>query len=185
MSGDTKLPDALAVVSEVYEHGEQRAAQFGRNIKFHDLETLWTWRVALAGIVSAARQLLAEVDTGIAEELGEGGAVVFDGKLIRFKQSGSWKAIDAEALWEFLGEDARHCFRPEDIRITSLRAIATKRERDPRVIVDSLMDYEKGDPKVEVMPVNSTKAPKYAATMKPGEIRKGKPKKAPATQGRL
>lgn len=189
MSEQARLHDALAVISEVYEGGgDHRVGQFGGNIKFQDLETLWAWRVALAGIVSAARSLLSQVDQNIAEELGEGGSVVFDGKLIRYKAGGCWKAIDADALWDFLADDARHCFRTDDIRITGLRAVATKRGRDPKVIVDSLMDYEKNDPRVEVMPVNSPKAPKYAAGMKPGEVKRGKPKATKVvadSQGRL
>lgn len=163
-----------------------------------DLEQLWADRVALSGLIQAARAYQAAVDHELAQRIGEGGSLRMDDSLIRYKPSGAWKVLDPDSFFDYLAEDIRECFRADDFRVSSVRACIQRRlenemagadpediKKRTKVVLDSLIDYDEGDPRVEVMPATSPKAPKYAAKMQHGEHRPGRKKPAPAQQGAL
>lgn len=139
---------------------------------YESLQQMWEVRRACETIAAAARKLRAEADSWLAEYL-DGRSARMDDFLVRAKPTRKLIVMDPPTFWDFLGDDARECFRPEQVRITSLKAIAEKRGQDPRVVVDSLIDYERGDVALEAVPLS--KAPKFASEMQHGQIKDRKP----------
>lgn len=137
------------------------------------LEELWELRCAIGTITSAARKLLKAVDADITEVL-DGNVVRFDDSFVKVAPKRTLEVYNAEGLFDWLGDDARHCFPANGIRITSLRAVAEKRGADPRAIVNSFIDYREDAACVQVVPID--KAPRYAQAMSHGEIKERKTK---------
>lgn len=132
------------------------------------LDELWDLRCAIGTITSSARKLLAAVDSDIAKLL-TGKVARFGDSFVKVAPKRTLEVYNPDGLFDWLGDDARHAFKPEAIRITSLRAIATKRGADPRAIVNSFIDYREDDPVVTVLPLD--KAPRYASDMAHGEVK--------------
>lgn len=162
MTAASEKADVLAAIeTAVYEPG------FTWELP-DDLESLWARRRFLMTYMTAARAAMAQVDAGISELL-DGAQARLDDYLVRVKPRRTLRVLDPETFWDWLADDARVCFRPDAVRVTSLKAVAEKRGLKPQVIFDSLIAYEEGDDAVEIVPL--TKAPKFAQSMEHGEIR--------------
>lgn len=146
----------------------------------YDLDDLWTVRCAAESVAAAARVIKSKVDEAIARIIGEA-AVRLDDSMLRVKPSRTLRVLDADALFTWLGDDAREAFRADDVRITAVRAIAERRARELRpdlsdedvtkrvfTVVDSLIEYEVKEDALEVVPVS--RAPKFAAGMQRGHL---------------
>lgn len=151
------------------------------DIVFDSLEEMWDWRRQAEGVAAAARKLIKLMDSLIAQEIGDR-QVRLDDSLLRVKPKRTLRVYAPDALFDYLEDDARHCFRADDIRITSLRAIVEKRAREanPDITADELrkrvesvvncfIDHDvSDDAHLEVLPMS--KAPKFAASLEPGVL---------------
>lgn len=153
---------------------------------YEGTESLWEVRRACEGIITAARSLKSAADKGIAESLGNN-ATRLDDSFLYAGPKKTMVVYNSAGLFDYLDSDIRECFRADDIRISSLRAVAKKRllETNPDVddqvlkksveaIVNSFIDWDKGDPELHVLPI--TRAPQYAASLHHGEIKERKPR---------
>lgn len=134
-----------------------------------ELAELWERRRGLDTAMQAARRLRDLADREISVKL-DGGSARFDDYLVRATRRRTTVIMEPDRFWDWLGEDARYAFRPNAVRLTSLRAIAEKRGQNPRTVVNSLIDYEYGEDQLQLLPIN--RAPQYAQVMEPGEVRR-------------
>lgn len=155
------------IMTALYTKGDEVADEIEWFDEVEELGDVYNVRCQLDSIITTARHLRSLVDKEIGNRL-DGGSVRFHDKVLKYGPGRVTKVIDPETLWDFLGEDARHCFNPDYVRITSLKAVAKKRGRDPRVIVDSLLFHEEGEPTLSVIPV--TRATKWQQALGEGEI---------------
>lgn len=148
---------------------------------FDGLTTMWEVRRACESVIAAARAMKKEADGWLAEYLG-GNAARLDDSFLYAGPKRTMVVYNPKGLFDYLGDDIRECFRADDIRISSLRAVAERRllesnpDLDDKVVkqsiasvVNSFIDYAKGDPELHVVPM--TKAPKYAVDLAHGEIK--------------
>jgi hypothetical protein len=162
---------------------------------FETLQSFWEVRRACESVMAAARSLKSAADEAIAEDLGPN-ATRLDDSFLYAGPKKTMVVYNAEGLFDYLGDEARECFRPDDVRISSLRAVIERRVRrdmeaqaaevegasvsDKAVkqhiaaVVNAFCDWEEGDPQLHVVPI--TRAPKYAAQLVHGEIKERKPR---------
>lgn len=132
-----------------------------------DLAQLWEIRRWFDTIISAAKGLRELVDGEIADKLA-GGSARFDDSFIRVVPVRTARVYNAEGLFNWLGPDVRAAFNPQQVRLTAIRAIAEKRGQTPEAVVNSFIDFEEGETRLQVLPLN--KAPKYAASLNHGDV---------------
>lgn len=168
--------DLMRVVTEVRYGTDPEDT----DIVFDSLEEMWDWRRQAEGVAAAARRLIKLMDSLITQEIGDR-QVRLDDSLLRVKPQRTLRVYAPDALFDYLEDDVRHCFRPDDIRITSLRAIVEKRARESnpditddelrrRVdsVVNCFIDHDVADVRLEVLPLS--RGPAFGERMEPGVL---------------
>lgn len=92
--------------------------------------------------------------------------------LFRYSRPATTKVVDPGALADWLGDDYRHVVpltASTQIRKTALWKVASDRGMDPELVDETFLEVTFGEPRLVEMPVS--KAPAFAAQMKPGEYR--------------
>lgn len=124
----------------------------------------------LAGLVaSAAKQRAAAI-------LGEGGAVTDGRVLYRYGAGIDRKVVDPVELIQWLGpEDAASVLNIQTaVSIERFRQLAESRGQDVRELEGHFFLEERTPPELSEVPLDNKRAPKYAAGMKPGVIRRSR-----------
>lgn len=176
------VTDKAAVLAEVLEALDQRLyVDAGEPIDFeHDppdgFEELAVRRSWAHQLVQAAGAVRSRYDVAIAELLGEGGVARFGDDFMRYSKKPDVTVTPQFVEWlATLTAAEVLAVLPKASRFLKggLKAIAEARGLDPKVLEDTftVTDWDV-DPKLTVMPVANSRAPKYAASMESGEIRR-------------
>ncbi len=133
------------------------------------------WEKKILGrIESAARERLADL-------LGKGGKVVDNSNFYRNTQAHDRKAVDRDAFWRWVGEDASNLYKADKVPITAFRKLARERfrgkgddeeiERLVGVLEETLFERKPSGPhKLEIKPIGGKYTPQYASRMTPYRV---------------
>ena len=176
----TDLSPKLQIYHDLLLAFEQR--DLGEDIDYeHDLpdsiEQLWLLRAATIGFGQALKLVRDRVETAIAQELGVGGVARSGPDFVRYARPSSQVLLD-DVLIPWMVENLtveevlRVLPKVSKVRVTGLEAVAAKHGIPKDLLEGTFFVKKWGDPKLTSMPADSERAPKYAAEMEPGEIRR-------------
>lgn len=146
-----------------------------------DAEEAWYLIAAVDRVAEAARDVRRLLEGRVAETIGEGGAARFGDVLVRYSRPREYVATDGlVAFLRTLTVDdvLRVLPKPRTFRIGGLRAVAEREGLDPDTLEGTFYvdRSEDAPPRLTTIPVSNPNAPKYAAAMSDGEIRRRNPK---------
>ncbi len=138
------------------------------------IDDLWVMEGAAESLVNASKQVLAQVRQRMGADIDELGPVRLGNKLYRSGPKMDRTVIEGQGmpLMEWLGEDLKNAINPNAVLVTAVRAIATKREQDPKVVEQTFYLYQRAEDDAFVLTrIPEDKAPKYFANMEHGDRR--------------
>ncbi len=138
------------------------------------IDDLWVMEGAAESLVNASKQVLAQVRQRMGADVDELGPVRLGDMLYRSGEKFDRTIIEGQGmpLMEWLGDDLKDAINPNSVLISAVRAIATKREQDPKVVEQTFYLYKRAEDGAFVLTrIPEDRAPKYFAKMKHGERR--------------
>lgn len=140
-----------------------------------DTHRLWMLISETDRIIRAATTVRAWLRQRLADQLGEGGAVRFGDTLIRYASTIDRKPTDTMKpyLESLEAADVVAILPTSGFRVSALRSIAARAGLDPDTLNGSMYVEERRPATITAIPVDHPRAPKYAADMQDGEIRRG------------
>lgn len=140
-------------------------------------EAAWYLLAALDRYARAVDDVRRIVRARIADDLRPGGVARFGGELVRYSRPADPVALPALEDWlrTLPGDDVLRVLpKPTKFRKGGLAAVAERHGLDPETL-EGVFWIDRGpekEPTVTAMPVDHPRAPKYAAEMTDGEIRR-------------
>jgi hypothetical protein len=147
-----------------------------------DFEQLWLLRSMTVRYGRALYEVRRRIETALAHDLGDGGVARVGGDFVRYAGAPSLVVLPELQDWIEKNCTAAEALqiapKLSKIRKTGLAAVLARhgfqtKGADGRDLLEGTFYVtEFGDPKISSMPVDNDNAPKYAAEMTSGEIRR-------------
>ena len=137
------------------------------------IDDLWVMEGAAESLVNASKQVLAQVRQHMSADIQELGSIRLGNMLYRSKEKWDRTVIEDQGmpLMEWLGDDLKHAVNPDNVLISAVRAIATKRDQDPKVVEETFYLFKQDGDTLVLMRIPEDRAPKYFANMAHGDRR--------------
>lgn len=139
---------------------------FGLHPEDQNADDWYDWWSEVERLYAAVRTIREYINNRFAAHLGRDSLRQGE-EVFRVGSYPNRKPQDVDALWDFLGPDARKVIATERVRITALRAVAEQRGLDPEVVEDTFLETTWSEPRLQVVPI--TKARNWEQRLQSGE----------------